>query len=943
MRDTIDVKQNLDGSYSQAPCSVSITGDIGALAQYGDKPQNEIENFVNRAIVATNSLNQATINFENSANRAIVATNSLNQATINFENANQRYWNAEFNRQSIVNNETNRYNTLLQNQNNLFQRINFLEIQLWRYKKEFFFRANSGQLISGDKTKIEQELSNRYGVNVCIVNDLNDVLQNIYEIKVDTTFIAINSISVVEEEIFDFQTPQEVFQSFTNIVQRNLLAYTRFLKKRILSADALYCSPTSSILHYMTEPYFNFDLISGWIKNIGVYKDSILLLVSNQDVSEDIILKKVIKPLFNTGIFETITEDMLKNKSFAEITHNKLFLHINQIPTDKENQKKLKELIISIVINKSIQADGCTIPTQAKVIVTLDEPHLFFKDCIDIAIVLFIKTMDEIVAIPDLHLHSSIQLYQVIENSLDYFSGETSMEFPESSVILSQKERYIELLQDKTELIDVISDTGLPILDPYSDSYEKIIPNTNRFKHTYIIANQGYGKSQLITTLICRDIERNDCSVVLLDPHGDLAQDLFKIIKDKERLVYIDFYLDGSVMPTINLFDAVEHGNEDSIYSLTQLIISVFKNISSEDKLTGIMENTVENCMSVMSREGGGSFWELYLFLGGTGSKDWLKIGKNSPNPIEADYFNNQFEKDTPTRDAVRRRLSKLIRDPKFSAFMNRQSTLNLEQLVNTKGKIIIFNIASGRMPNTYQYYMKFLIGYLQLIALKRVSIEDKEKRTYTQLYLDEFHLFLDKSNNLQEILTGARKYRMFLTFAHQSTAQIESSNLKEIVTTIPTRYFIGNVANKTLEALNKALNIKLDNPEKQLSGEFYFQEDSNEPFQIRITDRFLDGKEDISSTQLEEHKRYQLKTYYRPINQNTSSQQPTEDDLKQMVQRFKDDIKSVLSSKISIELSCLNNLSKKIIQKSLMKLNLILHILIPIRVSQDQELDNKK
>ncbi len=35
------------------------------------------------------------------------------------------------------------------------------------------------------------------------------------------------------------------------------------------------------------------------------------------------------------------------------------------------------------------------------------------------------------------------------------------------------------------------------------------------------------------------DILRNDCSVILLDIHGDLAKDVTRLVKDKER-VYLD-------------------------------------------------------------------------------------------------------------------------------------------------------------------------------------------------------------------------------------------------------------------------------------------------------------------------------------------------------------------------------------------------------------------
>ena len=73
--------------------------------------------------------------------------------------------------------------------------------------------------------------------------------------------------------------------------------------------------------------------------------------------------------------------------------------------------------------------------------------------------------------------------------------------------------------------------------------------------------------------------------------------------------------------------------------------------------------------------------------MNGGGSKDWLKLGKNSPIEIEAEFFNIEFESSKQTIDALKRRLKKLLNDPKFSSFMNGKSKINLEQLVNTKVK----------------------------------------------------------------------------------------------------------------------------------------------------------------------------------------------------------------------------------------------------------------
>ena len=825
--------------------------------------------------------------------------NSFDRMVQKIENANQRFWNAEFNRQGIVNNETNKYNTLLSSQNNLLQRINFAEIRLWRYKKELSFRDNSGQLISGDKTKIEQELSSRYGGNVCIVNDLNDVLQNKYEIKLNTIFIAINSICVVVREIFVQNSIYEIVQDSNGTFQRNLLAQTRFIKKQKYFSNQLDYSSTLFILDNMTESYRSFDLISGWIKNIGIYDDSILLLVGNEDVLEGIVVNKVIKPLFNTGIFVTITDDMLKNKSFAEITYNKLFLHINQIPTDKENQKKLKELIISIVINKSIQADGCTIPTQVKVIIALDEPHLFFKDLMEIITVLFIKTMDEIVA--KLTFHSSTQLYQIIENSLDYFSGETSMESPDSSVVLSQKQRYIEQLQEETEIMDIESDTGLPILDPYSDSFENLLPRGEY--HTYITGQTRIGKSFLLVTLFVWYMRNKDCSLVLFDIHGDLAKKVKMLVKDKERLLYISNSLHKEgYTATINLFE-ISDKSEKNISKMANIILNVIKQIKTDETFSGAMEEALLRSTRVLLRKGNGSFLELYRMMNVKRNHDLIKYAQNCGNPQDEEYFTDYFN-DIQTKNAIRRRLSTLLDDEDFVNLTHGESKIDFAKEINTPGKIIIIDIAKGNM-DSYIYYIRFMIEYILVLALQRVDTP-KEQRTKTHLILDEFDNFITSGDNIKTILKEAGKYNLFLTIAHQIISDIKDQSLRDTILGMTETKIICRNSNKTLDAINKTHNINLE-AENLNKGEQYIVNGNNIVTKSKNTTRFLDATEEISSERWREVEQYQTNTYYRPINQNTSSQQPTEDDLMQMIQQFKKDI----IMKNLTETSCLYKLKE--------------------------------
>ena len=173
--------------------------------------------------------NQQSLAMREGANQ----TNLVDRVSQNLENANQRYWNAEMNSNQIFNNEIGKYNFLTNNQNNLLQRINNPEIKLWRYQNKLYYRDNSGQLIIGNNSAIEKELSSRYGVNVHFVNDMNDALKNNNQYRTNTIFIAINNITVVEEEVFDNNQLFEIFNTYNGSWKRNLLAYTRFNKKRI--------------------------------------------------------------------------------------------------------------------------------------------------------------------------------------------------------------------------------------------------------------------------------------------------------------------------------------------------------------------------------------------------------------------------------------------------------------------------------------------------------------------------------------------------------------------------------------------------------------------------------------------------------------------------------------------------------------------------------------
>ena len=206
----INTKQNQDGSFS--PTTIENPNELEQFVNHGSRLIGVLQVIENEVVNSTNRLNQA------------VRTN---------ENVIQRYWNTENDIKWIYHNEVNKYIDLMSKQNNLLVKINYPEIKLWRFKNLLYFRTNSGQLIIDNHIEIQKELSSRYGADVNIVNDINDVLRNNNQYRVNTIFVAINNIIIVEEEVFDNNQSFEIFNTDNGVWKRNLLAFTRFNKKRI--------------------------------------------------------------------------------------------------------------------------------------------------------------------------------------------------------------------------------------------------------------------------------------------------------------------------------------------------------------------------------------------------------------------------------------------------------------------------------------------------------------------------------------------------------------------------------------------------------------------------------------------------------------------------------------------------------------------------------------
>ena len=95
-------------------------------------------------------------------------------------------------------------------------------------------------------------------------------------------------------------------------------------------------------------------------------------------------------------------------------------------------------------------------------------------------------------------------------------------------------------------------------------------------------------------------------------------------------------------------------------------------------------------------------------------------------------------------------------------------------------GKILICNFSKGLLgEDVAELFGIAVLAKLQLASLRRARVAQSERRAF-YLYVDEFQNFATPS--FVQLLSEARKYRLFLTIAEQSTSQQDDQQMVNVI-----------------------------------------------------------------------------------------------------------------------------------------------------------------
>jgi len=298
--------------------------------------------------------------------------------------------------------------------------------------------------------------------------------------------------------------------------------------------------------------------------------------------------------------------------------------------------------------------------------------------------------------------------------------------------------------------------------------------NDDRFRHFYVIGQTGTGKSSILQVMIRQDF-KNGKGVCVLDPHGQLIDDLLPFIP-RERADDVIFFnpADTERPMGLNLLEATVPEDRDMIaMEAMNIMIKLFDEEVFGPRIQDYFRN---GCLTLMESKGGGALTDMVRLF--TDDDFQREKTKDVQNPIVKSFWEHQMAK-TGAREK-----QEMIPyfAAKFGQFVTNgmmrniigqtKSAFDFNEVMNNN-KILLINLSKGETGDINSKLLGMIIvAKVQAAALARQRMPKEERKDF-YMYIDEFQNYV--TDSIEVILSEARKYRLSLNMAHQYLAQLET------------------------------------------------------------------------------------------------------------------------------------------------------------------------
>ncbi len=292
----------------------------------------------------------------------------------------------------------------------------------------------------------------------------------------------------------------------------------------------------------------------------------------------------------------------------------------------------------------------------------------------------------------------------------------------------------------------------------------------DRRQHIYVVGKTGSGKTTLLRNLIVQHLAAGH-GIGLIDPHGDLAEELLDCIPPHraDDLVYFN---PGDLDFPIGL-NLLANVSPDDRHLVASGIVGAFKNIW-HDSWGPRLEYILYNAIAALLDCPNTSLLGVNRML--TDSDYRQRVVSKVRDPFVRAFWTDEYERYELRfqREAIapiQNKLGQFLLNPVVRNILGQvQTKVSIPFMMNT-GRIFIANLSKGKLgADKANLLGSLLTTQFQLAAMSRVNQSENERKDF-YLFIDEFQNFT--TDAFTSILSEARKYRLCLALSHQYIEQI--------------------------------------------------------------------------------------------------------------------------------------------------------------------------
>ncbi len=289
-------------------------------------------------------------------------------------------------------------------------------------------------------------------------------------------------------------------------------------------------------------------------------------------------------------------------------------------------------------------------------------------------------------------------------------------------------------------------------------------------QHIYIIGKTGSGKTTLLRNLILQHIAAGH-GVGLIDPHGDLAEELLHHIPP-HRADHLVYFNPGDLEFPIGM-NLLANVAPDSRHLVASGVVSAFKGIW-RDSWGPRLEYILYNAVSALLDCSNVTLLGVNRML--IDEEYRARIVCQIKDPFIRSFWEEEYAgyDERFKREAIapiQNKLGQFLLSPVIRNILGQVKTKVSIPFIMDNERLFIANLSKGRLGQDKANLLgSLLTTQFQLGAMERAKQPEEERRDF-YLFIDEFQNF--STDIFASILAEARKYRLCLILSHQYIDQL--------------------------------------------------------------------------------------------------------------------------------------------------------------------------